>query len=104
MKDAVEPQSCHENLLTPSEDKFQKATLCATLFATNLSFQKCLLCDWEGLSKIVLINTICERENTPRKILNVLRGEKMSILNGNFSHTQAANEMKEDTGCGLVLF
>ena len=93
MKDAVEPQSCHENLLTPSEDKFQKATLCATLFATNLSFQKCLLGDCEGLSKIVLINTICERENTPRKSLNVLNlGEKMSILNSNFSHTEAANE------------
>ena len=49
MTSGVNSSCGHENLSTRSENKFQKATLCAIRFATKLSFPKRFHCDLEGL-------------------------------------------------------
>ena len=52
----VTSQSCHENLSPRSENKFQKATLCAIWLATKLSFPKRFHCDLEGLFFFQVLN------------------------------------------------
>ena len=50
MNFAVTSTSWHENLSPRSEEIFHKVWATFRMFATNLSFQKCLQCDLEGLS------------------------------------------------------
>ena len=49
MTSGVNSSCAPKKLLTPSENKFQKATLCAIWLATKLSFPKRFHCDLEGL-------------------------------------------------------